>query len=221
MNLLGNRDLERSVTAVNENTLLTAAEIAALRSLAADEGLRVCIAHAQTLHLHIKVNDTNRLPVAVFAEAGGVLDHARDGYVKYRFPGGINMIFSHIAVSVDDQAEELPNRRPRPFLDHIGIDMRADNEDSRDAFDALPAIARQRGWAHVPQGGKERAVYCCHVAVARKHWLYPAVAGGSAIPLEFAFGPLTVHAAGAGCDLRPSRPGEVRAATSCGAAAAV
>ena len=72
---------------------------------------------------------------------------------------------------------------------------------------AWPAIAAQRGWAHAGQGGPGKAVFCCHVEVAQKHWLFPAEAvGASAIPMEFAFGPLKVNPGQSGCDLRPSDP---------------
>jgi hypothetical protein len=119
-------------------------------------------------------------------------------------PGRINAIFSHIAVSADDLRECETNRRPRPFLDHIGIDMRVADADARAAFDALPAAAASLGWAHVEQGGGGRGVRCCHVVVDAKRWLFPGFKG--ARPIEIALGPLREGAGAPGCDLRPSDP---------------
>lgn len=165
---------------------------------------------AETLHLHIKVNDTHQLPVNAFFKAGAELDHQKDGFVKYRFPGAINAIFSHIKVSQDELLETEATRRPRPFLDHIGIDLRQETPEVRAVFDALPAMAVADGVPHASQGGPGKPVYCCHVEVSEKHWLYPNRAGEyPAIPLEFAYGPLKVNPDKSGCDLRPADPSKV------------
>jgi hypothetical protein len=207
MNLHGNPDAQRSLRYLAQCGLLQESEIETAQALGRDASLAECLARAETIHLHIKVDDTGRLPAEKLRDAGAALDHGRPGFVKYRLPGGVNAIFSHIHVSADDLRETDANRRARPFLDHIGIDMRDEGELSRLAFDGLPAIAAQRGWAHAGQGGPGKAVFCCHVEVAQKHWLFPAEAvGASAIPMEFAFGPLKVNPGQSGCDLRPSDP---------------
>jgi len=77
-------------------------------------------------------------------------------------------------------------------------------KSSRAAFQALPAAAAARGWAHVPQGGGGQVVRCCHTVVDEKSWLFPVAKG--ARPIEIAFGPLRDGAGAAGCDLRPSHP---------------
>ena len=61
-------------------------------------------------------------------------------------------------------------------------------------------------WGHAAQGSSGKPVYCCHVEVAEKHWLYPKENGCPGIPLEFAFGPLIVNIDSSGCDLRPANP---------------
>lgn len=177
---------------------------------------------AETLHLHIKVDDTHQLPLNAFFEAGARLDHQKDGFVKWRFPGNINAIFSHIKVSQEELLETEETRRPRPFLDHIGIDLRNESmPEVRDAFDSLPELAGGLDWKLASQGGPGRPVYCCHVEVAEKHWLYPPdqESGHPGIPLEFAYGALKVDPAKSGCDLRPANPGKVSpdalAAVSC------
>ncbi len=166
--------------------------------------LAACLERAETIHLHIKLDDTDRLACAALEAAGGVLDHGRRGFVKYRMPGRVNAIFSHIAVSAEDLRECEANRRARPLLDHIGIDVRVVDEHARAAFEAVPAAVAARGWAHVAQGGEGKAVRCCHMVVDAKHWLFPAVKG--ARPIEIAFGSLRESAGAPGCDLRPAHP---------------
>jgi alkylhydroperoxidase/carboxymuconolactone decarboxylase family protein len=175
------------------------------------------------VHLHIKVDDTHQLPINHFFDAGARLDHQKDGFVKYRFPGAINAIFSHIKVSQDELIETKENRRPRPFLDHIGVDLRDETVPVRQTFDELPEVAATLKWAHASQGGVDRPVYCCHVEVAEKHWLYPPDEGAhTGIPLEFAYGALKVNPGKAGCDLRPANPDKVDPASisCCGTEAA-
>src|SRR5947199_5146917 len=133
--------------------LLSPCELRQIESALSERALAPCLDHAESIHLHVKMDDTDQLPSAALEAAGGVLDHGRHGFVKYRMPGGINAIFSHIPISADDVRECVSSRRSRPFLDHIGIDLRTVNARSRAAFDALPAVAVSFGWAHVSQGG--------------------------------------------------------------------
>ncbi|MBV9864871.1 MAG: hypothetical protein JO316_05945 [Abitibacteriaceae bacterium] len=202
--------------------LVTAHEVDAVNDLALPGAPYAAdVALAETIHLHIKVDDTSQLPISQFVEAGACLDHEQEGFVKYRFPGAINAIFSHIKVSQDELLETACNRRARPFLDHIGIDLRAETAPVRQAFDALPAIAQTLNWSHAAQGGPDHPVYCCHVEVAEKHWLYPPEENGHpGIPLEFAYGPLKVNPEKMGCDLRPANPAKVDPASipCCGTA---
>jgi alkylhydroperoxidase/carboxymuconolactone decarboxylase family protein len=80
----------------------------------------------------------------------------------------------------------------------------------REAFDTLPGIADTLRWSHASQGGPDRPVYCCHVEVAAKHWLFPPEENGHpGIPLEFAYGALKVNPDKSGCDLRPADPAKV------------
>ena len=188
--------------------LVTDTELEAVHGLEGRFGKEVGL--AETIHLHIKVDDTHALPVNEFFRAGAELDHGKDGFVKYRMPGAINAIFSHIKVSQDELMETEANRRPRPFLDHIGIDLRAETAPVREAFEALPEVADELAWSVASQGGPDKPVYCCHVEVAEKHWLYPPDAEGHpGIPLEFAYGELKVNPDKSGCDLRPADPSKV------------
>jgi hypothetical protein len=204
-----------SLNTLFEGGLITAHEIEAVNRLGLpDSPFAPDVDLAETIHLHIKVDDTNKLPINQFFDAGARLDHQKDGFVKYRFPGAINAIFSHIKVSQDELLETETTRRSRPFLDHIGIDLRAETAPVRQAFDALPDIADTLEWSLASQGGPDRPVYCCHVEVAEKHWLYPPDENGHpGIPLEFAYGALKINPDKSGCDLRPADPTKVDAAS--------
>ena len=201
--------------------LITAHELAAVQTLGeASSPYAPQVDLAETLHLHIKVDDTHHLPLNEFFDAGARLDHQKDGFVKFRFPGSINAIFSHIKVSQDELLETEADRRPRPFLDHIGIDLRDETTPVRQAFDALPKLAESLQCSLASQGGPDRPVYCCHVEVAEKHWVYPPEDDGRpGIPLEFAYGALKVNPDAMGCDLRPVDPSKVDPASipCCGA----
>ena len=190
--------------------LANAGELAQVRAILGESLLADCLQFAESIHLHVKVEDTARLPHALLEAAGGALDHAREGFVKFRLPGSVNAIFSHVPVAAEDLRESACARRARPFLDHIGIDVRRADPETRAAFDALPGKAQSLGWAHLSQGGQGRVVRCCHVEVAEKHWLFRP--GTAARPIEVAFGPLRHSANGYGCDLRPAHPASAQVA---------
>jgi alkylhydroperoxidase/carboxymuconolactone decarboxylase family protein len=221
MQLRNSAEAAASLNTLLQCGLLTGHEIEVVNRLGVPETpLDNAVELAETVHLHIKVDDTHKLPINQFFEAGARLDHQKDGFVKYRFPGAINAIFSHIKVSQDELLETEAHRRPRPFLDHIGIDLRDETEAVRKTFDALPGAAGTLNWTHASQGGPDRPVYCCHVEVAEKHWLYPPDEGQhTGIPLEFAYGALKVNPDKMGCDLRPANPEKIDPASisCCGA----
>lgn len=188
--------------------LLTQQERASIKGALDDTfALREVVRLADSLHAHVKVDETDALPHVALRTLGGVVENSKAGYVKYAFESGLNLIFSSIAVSQDDLREtKAPEtRRARPFLDHLGIDVRRLDDTTRAVFARVPEIASRRALAHVPQGGVDKAVFCCHTSVAAKHWVFPD--GKSlTVPVEVALGPLTIEVDKSGCDLRPSRP---------------
>lgn len=212
-----------------QETLAHAQSLGLLEHDAADDVLasfdtaspfRAALDLADCMHVHIKVDDTASLPRAALLAAGAVVDHEKDGYIKFACPSGMNLIFSSISVAQDDLREDPARRRPRPFLDHVGIDLRSEQANVRAVFDAIPAIADRLGYPRSSQGGAGKAVFCCHVSVAEKHWVYPTRGTQRLAPLEIAFGPLIVDTGSSGCDLRPSDPSLGAAAPSCCAARA-
>ncbi|HRI88034.1 MAG TPA: hypothetical protein PLJ47_15815 [Candidatus Hydrogenedentes bacterium] len=162
---------------------------------------------AESIHVHIKVDETCAIALLTIRQDSPTVDYAEPGFIKLRFPDGARLICSTVPVSQDELIETSTTRQPRPYLDHIGIDMRDETPRTRNIFDGIPAIAERLGCAHVPQGGDDTPVRCCHAKVKAKHWVYPAVCCGDvSIPLEFAFGELLIHSAERGCDLRPMDP---------------
>lgn len=177
--------------------------------------------HCDSLHVHVKVDDTADLPAQRLTEAGCRLDYAKEGFVKYLYPGGVNLIFSSMVVSQDELAETCDKRRKRPFVDHFGIDLRNESVLVKSVFDQVPVIAARLGWEEVPQGEGGGGVHCCHVEVSEKHWVFPCGEGPQPqIPMEFAFGALKVNDVSGGCDIRPMSPSRREAmgeaAPSCG-----
>lgn len=175
---------------------------------------------AESIHLHIKVPDVDALPHDAIAAAGADPLSQTDGYVKYPFAGGLNMIFSSIPISEDDMLSGEPPISS-PLLDHKGIDLRSPDEATRAGFDDVGRIAAERDWRHAGQGGGGTPVYCCHTEVSEKHWVYP-VAGdaGQHRPIEVAVGELKIHDTKMGCDLRPIDPAHPRAAEAAAALSA-
>lgn len=165
------------------------------------------LAACDSLHIHIKVDDTRTLPRESFLQAGCQLDYSKEGFDKYLFPAGVNLIFSSIVVSQEELAETDQTRRKRPFVDHFGIDLRDESENVKRLFDTIPQISAKLGWEEVPQGEDGQGVHCCHVEVSEKHWVFPGpTAPAPQVPMEFAFGSLKVNEVSGGCDLRPMSP---------------
>ncbi len=161
---------------------------------------------ADSIHLHIKVDQVDDLPFDRIYALGTRAENDRPGYVKFPFPGGINMIFSSIPVSEEEQLLETA-APPKPFVDHYGIDLRRETGLVRAIFEDTPAVARRAGWPTKSQGGSGRKVFCCHSTVAEKYWVYPPNEGARwTRPLEFAYGPLQISQEMNGCDLRPIDP---------------
>ena len=212
-----------------EQTLNLARTLALLDDGAAAEVLAVfdgaspfrdALDAAQCMHAHIKVDDTATLPRTRLLAHGAAIDNEKEGYVKFAYPSGMNLIFSSIKVAQDELGETPAQRRARPFLDHFGIDLRDEAAAVRSAFDRIPAIADLHGYPRASQGQPGKAVFCCHVSVAEKHWVYPTRASKRLVPVEIAFGPLVINGKASGCDLRPSDPSIGHAPPACGSSCA-
>lgn len=176
---------------------------------------------ADTCHLHVKVEDTAALPREVIVAGGGEVENAQEGYIKFAFVGGVNVIFSSIPVAQEDLTGAEVSK---PVLDHIGIDLRREEPEVLRVFEAIPGQAEALGWSLASQGGQGQGVFCCHVEVSKKYWVYPRGHATWTHPLELALGPLKVHSGKMGCDLRPMNPRDAAAAGAgtgcCGANAA-
>jgi len=154
---------------------------------------------AESIHFHIHVPDTTKLPHSLLEDYDGEVENRNDGYIKYGFPGGLKLIFSHIPVA---QKEMSAKCSEQSYLDHIGIDIRSESKDAYVVFQQIPLIAAQQDYFFKRQGDGVEAVKCCHMQVKEKYWVYAA----KNINYEFAFGPLVIHEKGFGVDLRPANP---------------
>jgi hypothetical protein len=167
-------DSTRTLALFQELGLVSAAESRAVLSVLGRAFPFVdVLREAETIHVHGRVDDVSAMPHARIREGGGVVENQRDGYVKYAFPGGTNMISSSIDIAQDDLLGTRGGTPPRPFVDHVGIDLRREEPDVRALFDAVPSRAQALGWRHVAQGEEGKEVYCCHTSVRLKHWVYP------------------------------------------------
>ncbi|MET8155538.1 hypothetical protein ABZT47_04125 [Sphaerisporangium sp. NPDC005289] len=177
--------------------------------------------YTDSVHAHIKVEDVDQLPHAQLKELGYRAENAEPGYIKYSTDAAINLIFSSIPIAKDDQVSGAVTL-PKPFMDHVGIDMRDEATATYEAFEKVPDRAAELGWREVPQGGATAPVHCCHTQVKSKHWVYPPEDWkGWRRPIEFAFGTLVVFDKQMGCDLRPMDPAHplAQSESCCGAPA--
>jgi hypothetical protein len=212
---------ERALAEVENLNLITPTERSEVRSTL-DDGFPFAgaLGFADSVHAHIKVADVDTLPHAEFAALGYRPENPEPGYLKYATDAGVNFIFSSIPIAQDDG---IPGAvaLAKPFMDHVGIDMRDEADATRQAFDGLVARIAELGWRRVTQEGP---VHCCHTQVKSKHWAYPPECWrGWRRPIEFAFGTLVVFDKIMGCDLRPIDPGHPLASAGapacCGAPA--
>lgn len=214
-------ELSRVGASFVELGLLPPGELAALHAFLGDDcPFADALREADGIHVHGRVDEVAAMPHAAIREAGGRVENERDGYVKYAFEGGINMIYSSVDVAEDDRLA-VEHRRPRPHLDHLGIDLRRESPEVRAIFDSVPSRAASLGWRAVSQGSDDKAVFCCHTSVRLKWWVYPNEHDVLSRPIELALGPLEIHAETLGCDLRPIDPAHPLAEkAACGGSAA-
>ncbi|MFI1868739.1 hypothetical protein [Streptomyces jumonjinensis] len=200
--------------------LIDAAEHSEVLSVLSDDfPFAAAVRHTDSVHAHIKVEDVDALPHQDLVALGHRPENAEPGYVKYATLTGVHFIFSSIPIAQDDSIPGAVTL-PKPFMDHIGIDMRDESDTTREAFDAVVDRAGELRWREVTQDGP---VHCCHTRVQGKHWVYPPEGWpGRRRPIEFAFGTLSVFEKTMGCDLRPIDPGHELAPRqgtgACGAA---
>lgn len=95
------------------------------------------------MHLHVKVRDVSALPHDAIVAAGTRAVSETDGYVKYPFAGGVNVIFSSIPIAENNLLGDQPPLTAAT-LDHRGIDLRATDEATRSAFECVPGIVAAR-----------------------------------------------------------------------------
>lgn len=216
---LSRSDVDRVLTDVENLSLITSNEHAEILSvLDSDFPFADAVSYTDSVHAHVKVEDVDDLPHDDLVKLGYTPENAEPGYIKYSTPAGVNFIFSSIPIAQDDNIPGAVTLA-KPFMDHVGIDMRDEADATRAAFDRVVDRAAELNWREVAQMGP---VHCCHTQVKGKHWTYPPQDWkGWRRPIEFAFGPLSIFEKTMGCDLRPIDPAHELApqqSSCCGAA---
>ena len=165
--------------------------------------------NAESIHVHINADTVTGLP-----SEQGLLQACRtaagdDRERKFSFRSGLNVV---LALDPTAQDELIPGAvtQAKPYVDHLGIDLREESPDTLEVFEAIPLMAARAGWRHQHQSGP---VNCCHVEMGPKHWVYPPEGvQGTRRPIEFAYGELKMSDTYLGCDYRPIDPGHPLAA---------
>lgn len=213
------QDVDRALGEVEALKLINETERREILSvLDAEFPFASTLQYTDSVHAHVKVDDVDALPHDDLVALGYRPENAEPGYIKYSTDVGLNFIFSSIPIAQDDGIPGAVTL-PKPFMDHVGIDMRDEADATRIAFDEIVTRAADLGWREVTQAGP---VHCCHTQVKAKHWTYPPSCWqGWRRPIEFAFGDLVIFDKIMGCDLRPIDPGhpmaDAGAQVCCGA----
>jgi len=174
-----------------------------LEVLGGDFPFAEAMGSAESVHVHVTVEDVAALPdqdvLGAASQASG-----NDVERKFAFASGLNVVFASEPTAQDELIPGAENRR-KPYVDHLGVDLREVNEATEAVFARIPEVAHEGGWRHVFQAGPVR---CCHVEMGPKHWVYPPEGvAGTRRPVEFAFGDLKASEEYLGCDYRPIDPG--------------
>lgn len=201
---LDKASFERVLGGAEELGLLRSNEVAqTLEMLDGDFPFADLMAQASSIHVHVKVDDTEALPYEGLRALRPEGERTTPGYARFAYKGGCNLIYSSYTLAQDDLIEGAVHLS-KPFLDHLGVDLRDESPITRLAFEEVPQRAVASGWRTAHQGPP---VYCCYAEVGEKNWVYPPEGPlGPRRPIEFAWGSLKVHDSHVGCDLRPIDP---------------
>jgi hypothetical protein len=196
--------IERDLQLFTVHGLLTEHEAAQVQEMVADNfAFAAAMGNAESIHVHVNAERVVDLPGEDSLQAACRESHGDDRERKFSFDSGLNVIF---ALDPTAQDEFIPGAvtRAKPYVDHVGIDLRDESDDTKAIFDAIPGAAVRAGWRHVAQEGPVR---CCHTEMGPKHWVYPPEGpAGDRRPIEFAFGELKQSDVYLGCDYRPIDP---------------
>jgi hypothetical protein len=177
---------------------------------------------AESVHVHVTVDSVDELPGLDSLATAAAEAQFGERERKFVFDSGLNVIFADEPTAQD---ELIPGAvtRPKPYVDHLGIDLRDETTETKAVFDSIPDMAGTAGWRHVHQSGPVR---CCHTEMGPKHWVYPPEGpSGHRRPIEFAYGELKATDEYIGCDYRPIDPAhplasEAASIAACGQPAA-
>src|SRR5262245_15430985 len=90
----------RVLSIFHDLKLATAKEVEGVLWIFADRfPFSALLRRAETIHVHGRVDDVAAMPHERIRAAGGRVENQREGYIKYAFDGGVNMILSSIDVA--------------------------------------------------------------------------------------------------------------------------
>jgi hypothetical protein len=212
ISLLDREACERTMSLFSSLALLSRPEVEQVLSLLdRDFEFAEIMSFAESVHVHVEVDNIEDLPVREIERSGvsSIDRYQKPDMVKYSYNGGINVIFSAFPISQDDLI--AGGGLTKPFVDHLGVDLRDESADTRAIFNTIPERAVAVGWRHVHQAAP---LYCCYTACSEKHWVYPPTPARPGYrPIEFAFGALRKFDSNMGCDYRPIDPAHPLAGT--------
>jgi len=212
ISLLDREACERTLSSFSKLSLLSGREAQQVLSLLDREfEFAEIMSFAESIHVHVEVDNTGDLPDGQIQRSGvsSINRYQKPDMVKYSYHSGINVIFSSFPISQDDLI--AGGGLTKPFVDHLGVDLRDESVATRAAFDTIPTRAAEVGWRHVHQAAP---LYCCYTACSEKHWVYPPTRAPQGYrPIEFAFGTLRKFDSNMGCDYRPIDPAHPLAGT--------
>jgi len=202
--------VKRDLLLFTARGLLTDAEAAQVLEFAREDfPFAEAMHNAESLHVHVSADEREGLPDVEAIRVAARETSGDDRERKYVFASGLNVIFA-LDPTAQDEFIDGAAPRSKPYVDHLGVDLRDESDETRRIFDGIPFVARRAGWRHVAQEGPVR---CCHVEMGPKHWVYPPEGvAGTRRPIEFAFGELKLADKYLGCDYRPIDPAHPMAA---------
>ncbi|MEV0237995.1 arsenic metallochaperone ArsD family protein [Nonomuraea sp. NPDC050786] len=201
-------EIEQDLRLFTDRGVVTAGEAEQILAIVSDSfPFAEAMDNAESIHVHVNVESVTSMSNedAVVQACQEVINSDQER--KFRFSSGLNVILASEPTAED---EFIPGAvtRQKPYVDHLGVDLREENAVTKKIFDSIPETAGNAGWRHIYQDGPVR---CCYTEMGPKHWVYPPQADVWR-PIEFAFGELKVSDEHLGCDYRPIDPGHPLAA---------
>src|SRR5437773_596059 len=106
--------------------------------------------NAESIHVHINADAVTDLPgeAELLQACGEAAGDERER--KFCFQSGLNVVLA-IDPTAQDEFIVGAVTQSKPYVDHLGVDLREESNDTRAIFDAIPSMAAEAGWRHIYQ----------------------------------------------------------------------